>query len=441
MGTIDILNYDFEVGEILGISSANHFSCFEKKEFNNNTLTKHIKFVYDGFKLITEFDVLNSDELMAKYLWAEDNLLTLIKDNASYYYMVDGNKNIVGLVNESGALANHYEYTPFGKLINEVEAIENPFKFSSEYADTETGLIYYNYRYYNPATGKWLKRDPIQEQGGLNLYGFVGNNSVSYFDLFGLDVKDNTPTDYDKHPDRKPVKDPFVDASIKNGFNILRKSKARCSMPQYDTMKNNEMDGKERLYNKYDAIIVFSVFYWNNKLNLKLPKDCLCKIAKIIKAIAWQEANVGYGSGWRDSRKKWHDTEDVMQVAFEGDHTISSKINDVKRRFKIKIPKIVKIGINRKDYSNKNITGKQSVFYGVMWYLNKFKGKMQNNCDCSDITLKNAAREYNGNNYAIIEGKNKGKIYKYVYADNVWRGYKSGKQSDRHTGKTRNSKK
>jgi len=47
-------------------------------------------------------------------------------------------------------------------------------------------IIYYNYRYYNPAQGKWLSRDPIGERGGLNLYGFVGNNGINYWDKLGL---------------------------------------------------------------------------------------------------------------------------------------------------------------------------------------------------------------------------------------------------------------
>ncbi|UDQ98455.1 RHS repeat-associated core domain-containing protein [Lentisphaerota bacterium WC36G] len=102
------------------------------------------------------------------------------------FYQVDGNKNIVGLVDESAAQVNTYEYSPFGKLTTESETVENPFKFSSEYADSETNLVYYNYRYYNTNTGKWLKRDPIEEQGGLNLYGFVENNPINYVDLKGL---------------------------------------------------------------------------------------------------------------------------------------------------------------------------------------------------------------------------------------------------------------
>lgn len=48
------------------------------------------------------------------------------------------------------------------------------------------GLNYYGYRYYDPITGSWPSRDPIEEQGGINLYGFVGNDGISRVDNLGL---------------------------------------------------------------------------------------------------------------------------------------------------------------------------------------------------------------------------------------------------------------
>ncbi|MCH7228693.1 RHS repeat-associated core domain-containing protein [Haloferula sp. A504] len=45
----------------------------------------------------------------------------------------------------------------------------------------------YGYRWYDPVTGRWPSRDPIGEQGGYNLYGFVGNDGVSRWDRLGLD--------------------------------------------------------------------------------------------------------------------------------------------------------------------------------------------------------------------------------------------------------------
>jgi len=44
----------------------------------------------------------------------------------------------------------------------------------------------YLYRYYDPITGRWPSRDPIEERGGLNLYGFVGNHGIGRVDYIGL---------------------------------------------------------------------------------------------------------------------------------------------------------------------------------------------------------------------------------------------------------------
>ncbi|MBJ7257663.1 MAG: RHS repeat-associated core domain-containing protein [Akkermansiaceae bacterium] len=41
--------------------------------------------------------------------------------------------------------------------------------------------------HYDPNVGRWLSRDPIMEEGGVNLYGFVGNDSVNHIDNQGLE--------------------------------------------------------------------------------------------------------------------------------------------------------------------------------------------------------------------------------------------------------------
>jgi len=43
----------------------------------------------------------------------------------------------------------------------------------------------YAFRYYSPELGRWINRDPIEEEGGLNLYAFVWNNAINRYDLFG----------------------------------------------------------------------------------------------------------------------------------------------------------------------------------------------------------------------------------------------------------------
>jgi RHS repeat-associated protein len=49
-----------------------------------------------------------------------------------------------------------------------------------------TGVTYYQYRWYDPITGRWPSRDPIEEEGGDNLYGFAGNNGVNWWDYLGM---------------------------------------------------------------------------------------------------------------------------------------------------------------------------------------------------------------------------------------------------------------
>lgn len=85
-----------------------------------------------------------------------------------------------------------YEYGLFGEVLRKTGAASGqPFHFSTKYQDDETGLLYYGYRYYQPSTGRWLSRDPLEELGGNNLYVFAGNAPTCRIDSLGL-----TPWDW-----------------------------------------------------------------------------------------------------------------------------------------------------------------------------------------------------------------------------------------------------
>jgi uncharacterized protein RhaS with RHS repeats len=53
--------------------------------------------------------------------------------------------------------------------------------------DLKSGLYYYDFRYYEPNLQRWLSRDPIEEEGGINLYEYVDNNPINEIDPLGLD--------------------------------------------------------------------------------------------------------------------------------------------------------------------------------------------------------------------------------------------------------------
>jgi len=54
-----------------------------------------------------------------------------------------------------------------------------------ESLSNSASLVYYGYRFYDPNSGRWPSRDPIEERGGMNLYGFVRNSGVNWVDVLG----------------------------------------------------------------------------------------------------------------------------------------------------------------------------------------------------------------------------------------------------------------
>jgi len=65
-------------------------------------------------------------------------------------------------------------------------ASANMYRLSSKEWTGNWSLYYFGYRFYDPNLQRWLNRDPLQEEGGVNLYCFVDNNPVNAFDPSGL---------------------------------------------------------------------------------------------------------------------------------------------------------------------------------------------------------------------------------------------------------------
>ncbi len=167
-------------------------------------LQKDTRHLYDGWNPVAELDATNTTQ--RNYVWGIDvagasgsgsfyqgaggvgGLLAIREGTESHLPAYDGNGNIMALVKASdGTPSARYEYGPFGEtLVVDETGVSNPFRFSTKYHDSETGCYYYGHRYYNPLTGRWLSKDPIEEEGGVNLYGFAGNDGVNKWDYLGM---------------------------------------------------------------------------------------------------------------------------------------------------------------------------------------------------------------------------------------------------------------
>jgi len=106
----------------------------------------------------------------------------------SHFCHYDGNGNITGLSDAVGQRTAEYGYDAFGVLagIRGPYAESNPYRFSAKPFEDVGDLYYYGHRFYHPVVGRWIGRDPIEERGGVNLYGFIHNDSMNGIDIVGL---------------------------------------------------------------------------------------------------------------------------------------------------------------------------------------------------------------------------------------------------------------
>ena len=176
----------------------------EKSVYEGESLMSRKRFIYHGYLQIAELDATEVLEsavpvLRKTYLWdplepvATRILAMGVFDETGVYvedlyYTHDALKNTTALFGIKAGRRALYEYGPYGSAVKmEGNAAElNPFRFSSEYADDELGLVYYNYRYYNPKDGRWLSRDILGEMHTQNNYAFMKNHAIFRFDLLGM---------------------------------------------------------------------------------------------------------------------------------------------------------------------------------------------------------------------------------------------------------------
>jgi RHS repeat-associated protein len=104
------------------------------------------------------------------------------------FYHADANGNITKMVNSSQTSVADYKYDPFGLTISSsgILANANTYRFSSKELMGNSGFYCYGFRFYDPITQRWPSRDPIEEDGGINLYRFVRNSAIGFYDRFGL---------------------------------------------------------------------------------------------------------------------------------------------------------------------------------------------------------------------------------------------------------------
>ncbi|WP_223262524.1 RHS repeat domain-containing protein, partial [Variovorax beijingensis] len=95
------------------------------------------------------------------------------------------------LTDHEGRIAWSAQYKAWGEAKQAISeagrkaGFRNPIRFQGQYFDDETGLHYNRYRYYDPVSGRFVSKDPIGLEGGVNVHQYAPN-PIEWADPLGL---------------------------------------------------------------------------------------------------------------------------------------------------------------------------------------------------------------------------------------------------------------
>ncbi len=149
------------------------------------------RYYYNGSALMGQSD--GTDTLEFSYD-GNGNAVSVKYNGTYYYYLYNGQGDVVKLIDGDGVTQVEYTYDTWGacsvtgSLANTLGA-KNPFRYRGYVYDTETRLYYLESRYYDPETGRFISADTLMSTGqsalGYNMFAYCLNNPVNMSDTMG----------------------------------------------------------------------------------------------------------------------------------------------------------------------------------------------------------------------------------------------------------------
>jgi RHS repeat-associated protein len=147
-------------------------------------------YIYSGDVLIGEIYNDTTQPSISSYTYGPDGLLAIQQDTTTYWPVYGPQGETRALTDVNGAVVQTYAYDGYGIQIPTTlpATVRNPFQYGGKYGyytDHESGFILATYRWYSPQLRRWVSRDPIGYEGGVNLYEYVDGNPIMYVDPLG----------------------------------------------------------------------------------------------------------------------------------------------------------------------------------------------------------------------------------------------------------------
>ncbi|MBS1706541.1 MAG: hypothetical protein JST40_11760 [Armatimonadetes bacterium] len=145
-------------------------------------------YIYDGAVPILELN--STGAVSAVNTWGAAGLVSRRTAGSSTFYMFDPMGSTSSRLNSGGSVLSYHSADAYGGFSSSVATTDPYAGFKAQHGylrDSETGLSLCTYRYYDPAYGRFLNRDPIGQAGGLNQYAYCAGDPIGLADPLGLD--------------------------------------------------------------------------------------------------------------------------------------------------------------------------------------------------------------------------------------------------------------
>ncbi|MCC7493782.1 MAG: RHS repeat-associated core domain-containing protein [Fimbriimonadaceae bacterium] len=138
-------------------------------------------FLYDGINVVCELDAVG--DLLAASTFGAAGLIS----RGAVQYQFDPLGDAVHLLDATGDVTANRLFDAWGNELTSGDFDPRGYQAKyGYYTDEETGLIALAYRYYAPGVGRFLNRDPIGYEGGVNVFGYAHGNPASRTDSSGM---------------------------------------------------------------------------------------------------------------------------------------------------------------------------------------------------------------------------------------------------------------
>ena len=160
-----------------GITTNYSYYADDMRKSKKNGTNHEIKYIWMDEDIAIE---LENSEVRSSYVYGEKLICSTYG-----WYLYNNHGDVTALTDNAGTVIKNYEYNSFGVQKSETDdADENPYRYSGEYYDAESGYTYLRARYYDPDTGRFISEDPALD--GENWYVYCDNDPVNMVDPTGM---------------------------------------------------------------------------------------------------------------------------------------------------------------------------------------------------------------------------------------------------------------